>query len=85
MKYLFLLLTTTLFSSCNQQNDDPRTEFVKQTGITELMGIYEGCKVNSSSNNECKHFIAQSICEYNGIYDFMNEDGTFVDYHSIYD
>ena len=58
---------------------------MKQTGITELMGIYEDCKINSSSRNECKHFIAQSICEYNGIYDFMNEDGTFVDYHSIYD
>lgn len=85
MKHLLFIFISMIAFSCNQQNDDPRTEFVKQTGITELMGVYEDCKINASSRNECKHFIAQSICEYNGIYDFMNEDGSFVEYHTIYD
>ncbi len=85
MKFIPILITILIvFSSCNQQNEDPRSEFVKQTGVTELMGVYEDCKLNSSSRNECKHFIAQAICEYNKIYDFMNEDGTYIDYQGIY-
>lgn len=85
MKYLFFIVALFFTFSCNQQNDDTRTEVIKQTGISELMGIYEDCKINSSSRNECKHFIAQSICEYNGISDFVDEEGNYVDYHSIYD
>ena len=85
MKYLISIFTLYLLLSCNQQNDDVRTETIKQIGIEELMVSYENCKENANSRNECKHFIAQSICEYNGISDFINESGNYVDYHSIYD
>lgn len=70
---------------CNQQNSDPRTEEVKQASIEELMERYEFCKDNADSKNECKHFIAQSICEYNAISDLRDENGNYVDYHSIFE
>ena len=85
MKHLLFIASSLLFLSCNQQNDDARTEVTKQVGIEELMVDYEDCKENASSRNECKHFIAQSICEYNGISDFKDQEGNYVDYHSIYD
>lgn len=86
MKFIFqIIFLMFITTSCNLQDTDKRPEEIKQKSIEELVVLFEDCKLNSTSNFDCKHFIAQAICEYNAINDFKDESGNYVEYHSIYD
>lgn len=56
-----------------------------KVAIETLLEEFEACKEASTERKKCKHFTAEAICKYNGISDFENEDGTYLDYDDLFE
>lgn len=82
MKRISYLLLVLIFVQCGVSEE----EIMNKSAIEDLLSEFQACKdENNGSSRECKDFTAHALCAYNGITDFQKEDGSFLDYHDIWD
>ena len=77
-----LLLALYLFSiGCSSIEEKNKNK----VAITELLANFQICKEeNDSERRSCSHYTSEAICKYNGITDFQNQDGSYLDYKELF-
>ena len=80
-KSIFPVLLAVFLFSCSSIEEKTKNK----VAITELLTDFEICKEeNESKRRYCSHYTSEAICKYNGITDFENQDGSYLDYKELF-
>ena len=78
---MYLVFPTFLLISCGALEEKTKNK----VAIEQLLEEFIACKESSDDDRRmCKHYTAEAICKYNGIEDFENSDGTYLEYHDLF-
>jgi len=80
-KTIYLLVAALFFFGCGALEEKTKNK----VAIEQLLEEFIACKeANSDERRACKHYTSEAICKYNGIDDFQNSDGTYLEYHDLF-
>ncbi|MBL4703412.1 MAG: hypothetical protein JKY54_02765 [Flavobacteriales bacterium] len=79
-RILFLVAVVAIFTQCDGIEEQTKNK----VAIEQLLTDFEACKEASTERKACKHFTAEAICKYNGIDDFENDEGGYLDYDDLF-